>query len=79
MGFQEDSARPVLQDRPKKQFILMLKEAVTEAKLDELAPNWRSGPVKVESLKLPGVVLKNVDASIKLEGRRLIIKARDVS
>jgi hypothetical protein len=75
MSFEEDSARPLLQDRPKKQFVLTLKGAITEAKLDELAPNWRSGPVKIESLGLPGVLLKNVDASIKLEGQRLIIKA----
>src|SRR5438270_147312 len=79
MSFQEDSARPLLQDRSKKQFVLTLKGAITEAKLDELVPNWRSGPVNIESLKLPGVVLKNVNASIKLEGQRLIIKARDVS
>jgi hypothetical protein len=62
-------------DRTKKQFVLMLKGVVTDAKLDELTPNWRSGPVKIESLGLPGVLLKNVDASIKLEGQRLIIKA----
>jgi hypothetical protein len=75
MSFQEDSARPLLLDRTKKQFVLTLKGPITKTKLDELTPNWRSGPVKIESLGLPGVLLKNVDASIKLEGQRLIIKA----
>ena len=72
MSLREDSARPALA-RPDEEAVRSeLKGPITEAKLDELVPNWCSGPVKIERLELP--VLKNVNASIKLEGQ-LIIKA----
>ncbi|HVT14380.1 MAG TPA: hypothetical protein VHE55_19105 [Fimbriimonadaceae bacterium] len=73
LNFAEDSARPVLQDRMKKQLVIQLTGAMTEADLDKAAPGWRNGPVKLDSLQLPGVSLKKVSATIRLEGKWIVL------
>lgn len=76
MTFAEDSNRPVLQDRSRKQMTFTLREAVSEAVLDQAAPGWRTGTLKVESLKLPGVTLNKVNATIRIEGKKVVLQAQ---
>jgi len=45
LGFSEDSARPVLDDRTAKTVLLTLTAAVDESMLDRAFPGWRTGPV----------------------------------
>lgn len=73
LSFGEDSIRPVLQDRAKKQLVVLLAGPVSEADLDKAAPGWRSGTVDLEALQLPGVSMKKVSGTLRLEGKRLVL------
>lgn len=73
LSFGEDSVRPVLQDRAKKQLVVLLTAPVREADLDKAAPGWHSGTVDLEALQLPGVSMKKVSGTLRLEGNRLVL------
>lgn len=71
LGFSEDTARPVLDDRTARTVLLTLTAAVDESLLDRVFPGWRTGPVDVKEAALPGVTLKNVKGTIRLDGKRV--------
>ncbi len=75
MNFAEEAANPILQDNGKKQMVLMLKEAVTAEMLDKAlgTSDWRTKPVQVKSVQLPGVKLNNLNATVKLDGKRVVV------
>lgn len=76
LSFAEDSARPVLQHVTRQELVVSLTGAVSEAMLDKAAPGWRNGPVQIESLELPGVSVKKINGTIRLDGKRLVITVK---
>ena len=77
LSFSEDSARPVLDDRAARSVVLTLTATMTEEKLDTIAPGWRNGPATYDELTLPGVTLKKVKGTIRLDGKRLVVSLQD--
>lgn len=75
LNFAEEAANPILMDSGKKQITLMLKEAVDASALDRLlgSPDWRTKPVEAKSLSLPGVTVNNMKATVKLDGKRVVV------
>jgi hypothetical protein len=77
LSFSEDSARPVLDDRVAHSIVLSLTAAMTEEKLNLAAPGWRNGQASYDELNLPGVTLKKVKGTIRLDGKRVIVALQD--
>lgn len=74
LNFSEDSPRPILHDRAKKEVVITATKAIDEG---QLPTGWQSGPIGIQDLKLPGITLNGGRATLRLEGKALRVVLAD--
>ncbi len=73
LRFAEDSARPVLQDKGRKQIRMILTAAPDPAAIGRQLGNGEGRAAKAK-LALPGVHLEGLEGRVKVEGRKVLVE-----